>query len=69
MATLLARGELQFGERWHQESVTGGLFTGWLERSTDGRVVPNVRGRAFITGESTLLFDSRDPFMTGLPQA
>jgi proline racemase len=64
MATLAARGRLKPGERWLQESLTGGLFEGWLEeRGSD--LVPHVRGRAFITGRATLLFDPRDPLRGG----
>ena len=33
MAALYARGKLALGQRWRQESITGSLFTGWLERA------------------------------------
>ena len=68
MAVLHARGELEPGREWRQESVTGSLFTGWLTRR-DGALVPHIRGRAFITGEATLRFDARDPFRGGLVAA
>jgi 4-hydroxyproline epimerase len=64
MAALHARGTLALGARWRQESVTGSLFTGWLEEQ-DGKLIPCIRGTAHITGESTLLFDPADPFRTG----
>jgi proline racemase len=64
MAGLAARGRLAPGRRWRQESVTGSLFEGWLEER-DGALVPHVRGRAFVTGRATLLFDPRDPFREG----
>jgi 4-hydroxyproline epimerase len=64
MAVLVARGQLKPGERWHQESLTGGFFEGWIEeRGVD--LVPYVRGRAFITGRATLVFDPQDPFRDG----
>jgi proline racemase len=64
MAVLAARGRLNPGQRWRQESLTGGLFEGWLEkRGAD--LVPHVRGRAFVTGRTTLLFDPRDPLRAG----
>ena len=66
MATLHARGELAFGERWRQEGIAGGLFTGWLTAGRDGALVPHVRGSAFVTGETTLRFDARDPFRFGI---
>lgn len=64
MACLHARGELAAGEPWRQESVTGSLFTGWLEEGEEG-LIPYIRGRAYVTGEATLRFDPRDPFRCG----
>jgi 4-hydroxyproline epimerase len=64
MATLAERGRLKPGERWRQESLTGGLFEGWLEqRGPD--LIPFIRARAFVTGRSTLLFDPGDPLRDG----
>ncbi len=68
MAVLAARGTLKPGERWRQESLTGGRFEGWLEER-EGRLVPHVRGRAFVTGRATLLFDPRDPLRGGFGAA
>lgn len=64
MAVLHARGRLEPGREWRQESVTGGRFTGWLEVE-HGELIPLIRGRAFITSESTLLFDPCDPLRAG----
>jgi proline racemase len=66
MATLHARGELDFGERWRQEGIVGGLFTGWLTRGDGGALIPHIRGTAFVTGEATLRFDANDPFRFGV---
>jgi 4-hydroxyproline epimerase len=66
LAALHARGALALGQPWRQESVTGGLFTGWLAEE-QGQLIPHIRGRAFLTGRSTLLFDPRDPLRAGLP--
>ena len=66
MAALHARGALALEERWHQESITGSLFTGWLT-AREGALVPHISGRAFITSRATLLFDSNDPFRFGIP--
>jgi 4-hydroxyproline epimerase len=64
MATLAARGRLPPTRRWRQESLTGGLFEGWLEKR--GRdLVPHIRGRAFITARTTLLLDPEDPLREG----
>ncbi|HSQ29335.1 MAG TPA: proline racemase family protein [Gemmatimonadaceae bacterium] len=66
MATLHARGRLAIGQEWRQESITGSRFTGWLTLSTNGELVPHIRGRAFVTGEATLRFDPADPFRLGI---
>ena len=66
MATLHARGELAFGVRWRQEGICGGLFTGWLTAGPNGDLIPHIRGSAYITGESMLHFDARDPFRFGI---
>ena len=65
MAVLHARGELRIGERWHQESITGSMFTGWLTER-DGALVPHISGSAFVTSRATLLFDEDDPFRFGI---
>jgi proline racemase len=69
LAVLHARGELAIGQRWRQESITGGRFTGWIEEGPDGAVVPFIQGRAFITARATLFFDDDDPFRYGFPES
>jgi len=64
MAALHRRGELPLGTRWRQESITGSLFTGWLTER-EGRLIPHIEGRAFVTGETRLHFDPADPFRFG----
>jgi 4-hydroxyproline epimerase len=64
LAVLAAHGQLAPGERWRQESITGSLFEGWLEERK-GTLVPRVRGRAYVTGRTTLVFDANDPFREG----
>jgi 4-hydroxyproline epimerase len=68
MAALHARGELALGQEWRQESITGGLFTGWLAED-GGELVPHLRGRAFLTATTTLHFDPADPFRGGFAAA
>ncbi|HEX7051356.1 MAG TPA: proline racemase family protein [Longimicrobiales bacterium] len=67
MAALHARGELAVGTKYHQESITGSLFTGWLEER-DGELIPFIRGSAYVTSRATLLFDPADPFRFGFPE-
>jgi proline racemase len=67
MAALHARGVLAVGTKYHQESITGSLFTGWLEER-DGELIPFIRGSAYVTSRATLLFDPADPFRFGFPE-
>jgi proline racemase len=67
MAALHARGELAVGTKYNQESITGSLFTGWLEER-DGELIPFIRGSAYVTSRATLLFDPADPFRFGFPE-
>jgi proline racemase len=64
LAALHARGEIEPGRVWRQESITGSLFEGWLERRGQ-ELVPFVRGHAYVTGRASLFFDPRDPFREG----
>ena len=64
LAVLHARGELDLNQRWRQESITGGRFEGWLTE-VEGELVPHIRGRAWITARSTLMFQPDDPFRGG----
>src|SRR5690625_2772274 len=61
MAALHARGRLEVGQEWRQESITGGLFTGWLTREGNA-LIPWIRGRAYVTAEARLRLDPGDPF-------
>ena len=67
MAALLAHGALAAGQRWRQESITGSVFTGWVEER-DGAVIPRIRGRAYITARAALMFDPEDPFRFGFAE-
>ena len=69
MAQLHARGELELGRDFVHESVIGTRFTGRLVEETEvgGRpaVVPEITGRAWITGIGQYLLDPSDPFPAG----
>jgi len=58
-------GLLAAGHVWRQESILGGSYEASI-RLTTGRLVPTVKGRAWITAESELRFDADDPYRTGL---
>jgi proline racemase len=69
MASLWSRGELGLGEDFVNESVIGTRFVGRLvEETVVGgvpAVVPEVTGRAWITGMGQYLLDASDPFPAG----
>ena len=71
LACLAADGKLQPGTLWQQASVIGSQFEGsfvWEhgERRAGDRIVPTIRGRAYISAEATLLLDDEDPFAWGI---
>jgi 4-hydroxyproline epimerase len=68
LACLAARGDLAPGEVWHQESIVGTEFEASYRWGDERRgvIVPTIVGRAFITGEATLLLDPQDPFCHGI---
>jgi proline racemase len=65
MAQLHARGELALGELFVHRSVIGTSFTGRLVEATDDGVIPEITGRAWITGTAQYLLDPDDPFPAG----
>jgi proline racemase len=65
MAALHAAGKLAEATPYRQESVTGSVFTGTVA-STENGVIPTITGRAHVTAEATLIFDSEDPIRWGL---
>lgn len=66
MACLYEDGRLAPGEIWKQESILGTVFEGSIRERTDGQVDPSIRGRAWVTGESKLIFAEDDPFSRGI---
>jgi proline racemase len=65
MAQLHARGALALGQPFVNESVIGTRFTGRLVEETPAGVVPEITGRAWITGMGQYLLDADDPFPAG----
>ncbi len=66
LACLAADGKLRPGQVWRQESLIGSVFEGSFAPLADGRVVPEVRGTAYVTAEATLLIEAEDPFGMGI---
>lgn len=65
VACLVADGQLGPGEVWRQESIIGSVFEATGE-VREGRVYPTITGSAYVTGESELRLDPRDPFCWGI---
>ncbi len=65
LACLFADGKLREGQEWRQESIIGSRFVGRVRREGE-RLIPTISGAAYITAESTLLLDDRDPFVHGI---
>lgn len=65
MACLVASGKLAPGAVWRQEGILDTVFEGRVQIE-GGSVIPSITGSAYITAESTLLFDPLDPFRDGI---
>jgi len=65
LACLAADGKLKPGESWRQESIVGSVFEGSFRIAGD-RILPSIKGSAYVTAEATLLLDPRDPFRMGI---
>jgi 4-hydroxyproline epimerase len=71
LACLAAEGQLAPGQVWIQESILGTMFEGrfrW-EDASRGRIVPTITGTAYVTAESRLVLDERDPFCWGIRES
>ena len=67
LACLVADGKLREGEVWRQESIVGSVFEGRV-KVIDNVDHPRIKGSAFITAESDLIIDERDPLAMGIPR-
>ncbi|MBV6432680.1 MAG: 4-hydroxyproline 2-epimerase [Bryobacteraceae bacterium] len=68
LACLAASGKLAEDRIWRQESICGSIFEASYRRAADGRVLPTIKGSAYVNAESTLLLDPHDPFCMGIPR-
>ncbi len=66
MACLFDDGRLAPGVIWRQEGILGTVFQGSVREGSDGQVNPSIRGRAWVTGETKMLFANEDPFSRGI---
>ena len=69
LAQLVAKGEMRDDEVLINESWIGSIFEGRIKERTKvgslDAVVPTIRGRAWVMGESTWTLDASDPFPEG----
>ena len=69
MAVLHAKGLLKPGERYIGRSIVESRFVGQIVGLTTvgnrSAVIPTITGRAWITGNSTLMLDPADPWPDG----
>ncbi|MEQ1606145.1 MAG: 4-hydroxyproline epimerase [Pyrinomonadaceae bacterium] len=65
LACLYADGKLAEGQTWRQESIIGSVFEGSVKINGD-KIIPSIRGSAFVTAELELILDPRDPFCFGI---
>lgn len=69
MANLWARGKLQLGQEFVHESIIGTTFRGRLVEETvigdQQAAIPEITGRAFITGLHQFVLTAADPLTEG----
>ncbi len=69
MAVLHAKGLMKVGDSFIGRSIIESRFIGQIESETavGGRpaIIPTITGRAWITGQSTLMLDPDDPWPGG----
>lgn len=69
MAVLQARGKMTKGDQLIHESIIGSRFIGEILEVVRGydrtTIIPQITGRAWITGQHTYLLDPEDPWQTG----
>lgn len=69
MATLHAKKLMKSGDTYIGRSIIESRFIGTIAAETTvgdkPAIVPTISGRAWITGQSTLMLDPDDPWPTG----
>lgn len=66
LACLAADGLLAPGEIIEQESVIGSRYQLSYQPGPNGGIIPSITGQAHVMADSTLIFDSSDPFKDGI---
>lgn len=66
LACLAADGQLSAGTEWVQQSIIQSTYHMKHLPAGPDRIIPTIRGRAWITAEATLHFAPSDPYATGI---
>lgn len=73
LAALYAKGKLKINEPFVYESITGTMFTGFVKEEVmvgkHKAIVPQIKGKAFITGFNHFIIDEEDPLKYGFKLA
>ncbi|HZX26929.1 MAG TPA: 4-hydroxyproline epimerase [Telluria sp.] len=65
LACLAADDHFDEGAVWRQESIIGSVFEGSFSRDGE-RILPTIRGQAWVNAEARLILDEADPFAFGI---
>ncbi len=65
LACLFEDGKLQENQVWRQESIVGSIFEGSV-KLIDNKMIPTIKGSAFINAESNFILNPDDPFQMGI---
>jgi len=65
LACLYADGKIKEGDVWRQESITGTIFEGRI-RLDGEKIIPIIRGSAYVTAETDIILDPQDPLRFGI---
>ena len=75
LACLAADNKLAPGQIWRQESILGSVFDAWYQLPSEEahrahavpfKILPGLRGTAFVNAEASLLLNEQDPFVWGI---
>ncbi|MES2261015.1 MAG: 4-hydroxyproline epimerase [Pseudomonadota bacterium] len=65
LACLAADGKLAEHALWRQESIVGSVFEASY-RYDENRLIPSIRGQAWVNAQATLILDPSDPLAWGI---
>ncbi len=65
LSCLAEDGKLAAGEIWRQAGILNSVFEASYE-IVEGKVIPTIKGTAYITAETTLICQENDPFKSGI---